>query len=106
MLEIDGAYGEGGGQILRNAVAFSVLTNKPIKVTNIRENRPNPGIKAQHYIAIKSISDIFNADVQGFEIGSSELVFKPGKLKPESTSLMLEPQVVSHLFFRQLFLLV
>ena len=82
MLEIDGAYGEGGGQILRNAVAFSVLTNKPIKVTNIRENRPNPGIKAQHYIAIKSISDIFNADVQGFEIGSSELVFKPGKIKP------------------------
>lgn len=82
MLEINGAYGEGGGQILRNAVAFSVLTNKPIKVTNIRENRPNPGIKAQHYIAIKSISDIFNADVQGFEIGSSELVFKPGKIKP------------------------
>jgi len=82
LLEINGAYGEGGGQILRNAVAFSVLTNKPIKVTNIRENRPNPGIKAQHYIAIKSISDIFNADVQGFEIGSSELVFKPGKIKP------------------------
>ena len=82
MLEINGAYGEGGGQILRNAVAFSVLTNKPIKVTNIRENRPNPGIKAQHYIVIKSISDIFNADVQGFEIGSAELVFKPGKIKP------------------------
>ena len=82
MLEIDGAYGEGGGQILRNAVAFSVLTNKPIKVTNIRKNRPNPGIKAQHYIAIRSISDIFNAEAQGLEIGSIELIFKPGKIKP------------------------
>lgn len=82
MLEIDGAYGEGGGQILRNAVAFSVLTNKPIIVTNIRRNRPNPGIKAQHYIAIKSIKEIFNGYVQGFEIGSSELIFKPGEIKP------------------------
>lgn len=81
MLEIDGGYGEGGGQILRNAVAFSVLTNKPIKVTNIRKNRSNPGIKAQHYVTIKSISDIFNAEVKGFEIGSSELFFKPGKIK-------------------------
>ncbi len=82
MLDIDGAFGEGGGQILRNAVAFSVVTNKTIRVTNIRKNRPNPGIKAQHYIAIKSIKDIFNADVQGFEIGSSELIFKPGEIKP------------------------
>lgn len=82
LLEIDGAYGEGGGQILRNAVAFSVLTNKPIRVTNIRNNRPNPGIKAQHYIAIRSISDIFNAEVKGLEIGSNELIFKPDKIKP------------------------
>jgi RNA 3'-phosphate cyclase len=81
LIEIDGGYGEGGGQILRNAVAFSVLTNKPITVTNIRKNRSNPGIKAQHYVTIKSISDIFNAEIEGFEIGSSELVFKPGKIK-------------------------
>ena len=55
MIYIDGSYGEGGGQILRNSVALSVLFNKEINVTNIRANRPNKGIKPQHYAAIEII---------------------------------------------------
>lgn len=81
MLEIDGSYGEGGGQILRTAVALSVITKKPIRIKNIRANRPNPGIKPQHYVAIKSISDICNAKTNGLEIDSSNLEFLPKKVK-------------------------
>ena len=81
MLEIDGSYGEGGGQILRTAVALSVLTKKPVEIKNIRANRPNPGIKPQHYIAIQSVKEICNADVEGLEIGSSNLAFTPGDVK-------------------------
>ncbi len=81
LLQIDGSYGEGGGQILRNAVALSTLTKKPVKITNIRANRPNPGIKPQHYISIKSIQDICNAKTTGLEIGSSTLSFTPGDFK-------------------------
>ena len=55
MIYIDGSYGEGGGQILRNSVALSVLFNKEIKVSNIRASRPNKGIKPQHYTAIETI---------------------------------------------------
>ena len=81
MLEIDGSYGEGGGQILRYSVAFSTLIKRPIKIKNIRANRPNPGIKPQHYISIKAISELCNAKTKGLGIGSSELVYEPGDFK-------------------------
>ena len=81
LFEIDGSYGEGGGQILRTAVALSTITNTPIKITNIRANRPNPGIKPQHYISIKCIQEICNAEVEGLEIESSTLSYKPGEIQ-------------------------
>jgi len=81
MLEINGSYGEGGGQILRNAVALATVIQKPIKIKNIRANRPNPGIKAQHYITIKSITELCNAETKNLEIGSSKLTFIPGDFK-------------------------
>jgi len=80
-MHIDGSYGEGGGQILRSAVALSVLTKEPIEITNIRANRPNPGIKPQHYTAIKIIRQLCNAETDGLNIGSSRLIFSPGEIK-------------------------
>ncbi|MGF3554879.1 MAG: RNA 3'-terminal phosphate cyclase [Thermoplasmatota archaeon] len=81
MLTIDGAYGEGGGQILRTSVALSTLKKESIKIINIRANRPDPGIKAQHYIAIKSVKELCNAETTGLDVGSSTLTFIPGDLK-------------------------
>ena len=80
-MRIDGSYGEGGGQILRTAIALSVITNKSVEIVNIRSNRPDPGIKPQHYVAIKSIEDLCGGESTGLEIGSSHLLFKPGELK-------------------------
>jgi len=81
LLEIDGSYGEGGGQILRTSIALSTFTKTPIKINKIRANRPNPGIKPQHYIAIKSIKELCNAETNDLEIGSSTLTFLPGDIK-------------------------
>ena len=84
MLHIDGSHGEGGGQILRTAVALSVLTNTPIEITNIRSNRPTPGLKPQHYTAVSCMKTLCNAKTKGLSVGSSHITFNPGTLQEGS----------------------
>jgi RNA 3'-terminal phosphate cyclase (ATP) len=81
MLEIDGSYGEGGGQLVRTAVALSAVTGTEIRVTNIRKNRPNPGLKQQHLKALETAARICEARVSGLFPGSTELSFAPVEIK-------------------------
>lgn len=81
MLEIDGSYGEGGGQLVRTAVALSAVTGKRIRVTNIRKNRPNPGLKQQHLKALETAAKICQAQISGLFPGSTELSFVPVEIK-------------------------
>ena len=87
MIEIDGASGEGGGQIIRTSVALSALTGKKVKITNIRAKRRNPGLQAQHKAAIDAVAKVCNAKVDGNRIGSKEIIFDPGKIRGGSLSL-------------------
>jgi RNA 3'-phosphate cyclase len=84
VLLIDGSYGEGGGQIVRTAVALSVLTKQPIEITNIRAKRPIPGLRPQHYTALSCIQKICNADVEGLSVHSTNLTFTPHDIKSGS----------------------
>ncbi|MDW8051578.1 MAG: RNA 3'-terminal phosphate cyclase [Armatimonadota bacterium] len=79
-IRIDGSYGEGGGQILRTALALSILTGQPIELRNIRVKRPNPGLQPQHLTAIHAAATISHARVQGAYIGSTTLRFEPGEV--------------------------
>ncbi|MCZ7357626.1 MAG: RNA 3'-terminal phosphate cyclase [Candidatus Methanoperedens sp.] len=80
-VKIDGSYGEGGGQILRTAVALSAVTGKPVEIDNIRKNRPKPGLAPQHVKAVKGAASICNAEVKGCDLHSTHLNFRPGRIK-------------------------
>ena len=80
-LEIDGGYGEGGGQIVRTAITLSCITRQPIRVENIRKNRRVSGLKPQHLTAITILQKIANAKVVGAKIGSTRLEFIPGGIE-------------------------
>ena len=79
MLELDGSYGSGGGQMLRTALALSTLTGIPFKMTDIRAGRDKPGLKPQHLTCIKALERLCSAKAVGDEIKSSEITFIPGK---------------------------
>lgn len=78
VVKLDGARGEGGGQILRSALALSAVTGKPFRITRIRAGRKKPGLLRQHLAAARAAAAICGAEIEGAEAGSSELSFVPG----------------------------
>jgi RNA 3'-terminal phosphate cyclase (GTP) len=87
MITIDGSMGEGGGQIVRTALALSSLTQQPFRITNIRESRKDSGLKAQHVHCIKALQQLCNAKADGAEIGSKELLYIPGKIAAKNITI-------------------
>lgn len=79
-ITLDGAYLEGGGQIVRNSLALSCLTGKSFYVDNIRKGRCDSGLKAQHLYCVKAAAQLCGADFTDVEIGSTSMAFFPRKL--------------------------
>jgi len=90
MIEIDGSYGEGGGQILRTALALSAVTQKPCYIFNIRKNRKNPGLQTQHLVGIRALANLFNARLEEDKIGSKEIIFKPNNIFKKEIEVEIE----------------
>lgn len=89
VLEIQGNYGEGGGSIVRLAVALSAITNTPIKITNIRKGREKPGLKEQHLQAIRSVAELCNGKLKGDKLASTEIEFIPGEIKAKKLNVKI-----------------
>lgn len=78
MIEIDGSVGEGGGSVLRTALALSAVSRTPIHIYNIRAKRTKPGLQPQHFHGVDALVRLAGAKVEGLEFNSRELKFEPG----------------------------
>ncbi|MBW4557269.1 MAG: RNA 3'-phosphate cyclase [Trichormus sp. ATA11-4-KO1] len=78
MIEIDGSYGEGGGQVLRTSLSLAAITGEPIRIAGIRAGRKKPGLAPQHLTAVRAAARICHAQMRGDALGSMMLEFIPG----------------------------
>lgn len=84
MITIDGAFGEGGGQIIRTSLALSLVTGKPFTIERIRALRKKSGLLRQHLTAVNAARDVSDAEVVGNQLGSTSLRFAPGTIRAGS----------------------
>ncbi|MHA1147022.1 MAG: RNA 3'-terminal phosphate cyclase [Promethearchaeota archaeon] len=111
-INIDGSFGEGGGAILRLSAGFSVLYHKPIKIINIRANRPKPGLRLQHLLGLQTLSNLTNSELSNCRVGTTELTFNPNNQIQKrihvnintaaSIALLIQPIQIACMAFRNL----
>jgi RNA 3'-terminal phosphate cyclase (ATP) len=82
LIELDGSFGEGGGQILRTSLALSLLTGKPFHLRNVRANRRRQGLQPQHLQSVLAAAAVGQAKTRGASRDSSDLTFEPGPVVP------------------------
>ncbi len=108
-LEIDGSFGEGGGAILRLGAGLSILFNQPIRINNIRANRPKPGLRLQHLLGLKTLAQLTNSTLSECKVGSTDISFIPNNeisnnirvdiSTAASLGLLIQPIIIASLCF-------
>jgi RNA 3'-terminal phosphate cyclase (ATP) len=81
MIDIDGARGEGGGQMLRTSLSLAASLGKPLRIKNIRQGRKKPGLMRQHLASVNAMAEICDAQINGAFVGSQAIEFIPGNIK-------------------------
>lgn len=73
MVEVDGRVHEGGGQVVRVALALAAAAGKSVAVSHIRANRKPPGMRPQHLLGARLVASISSASLKGDEKKSERL---------------------------------
>lgn len=108
VLTLDGRMGEGGGQVLRSALTLAVALGRAVRVTNVRGGRKKPGLLRQHLAAVRAACAISGGNAEGDDLGSTEVVLRPGRVRAGSfeigvgsagSTLLVLQTVLPPLFF-------
>lgn len=81
VLALDGSHGEGGGQILRTALALAVALRRPVAIERIRLRRRRPGLQPQHLAVVRALAAISDAAVEGATLDSTAVSFAPRTIR-------------------------
>lgn len=100
MMVLDGSFGEGGGQIMRTALSLSCVTGRAFRIENVRANRSNPGLAAQHLACLRATRDISLADVEGDAMGATEVTFVPRAVRAGKYRFVIETAGSAMLLFQ------
>jgi RNA 3'-terminal phosphate cyclase (ATP) len=104
LLEINGAMGEGGGQVLRSSLTLSILTGKPMFIRNIRLKRSKHGLLAQHLKSVDAAAAVSKAHVEGASLGSTSLTFRPFEVHSGRYKIDIGTAGATSLVFQTIFL--
>jgi RNA 3'-terminal phosphate cyclase (ATP) len=95
MLEIDGSYGEGGGQVLRTSLTLAALTGQPVQMHQVRAGRRSRGLAPQHLATVLATAQVCAAEVRGASIGSTEVTFVP-QSRPQPGTYAVDVAQAAH----------
>ena len=90
MIELDGGYGTGGGQILRTALGLSALTGKVCAIKHIRVQREQSGLREQHLQGALALADLCNAKYKGLVLGSDKVEFYPQEITKKKIDINIK----------------
>lgn len=88
VLVLDGAV--GGGSVLRLGLGLAIALQRPVRVINVRQGRPNPGLQAQHLAGLRAAAQLCQARLEGVQIGSREIEFHPSSIQTDRLKLQIE----------------
>lgn len=104
MKVIDGSLGEGGGQVFRTALTLAMCLGEAMTIHNIRAGRRKPGLLRQHLTCLRAAQKICDAEISGAELGSSSVIFKPGRVKAGSYHFAIGSAGSTTLVFQTIYL--
>jgi len=86
---LDGSHGEGGGALVRTALALAALTQQAIRIENLRGGTRYPGLDAEDLTLLRILSEMTNAEVEGNLLGAPAITFSPTR-PPRRTRHLFE----------------